>query len=90
MVVDLEMELLRVRMQSVQYESSLLKEVVTLQRMRIEQLDNKLKVEKTLRMERLNLKEYGLCRNCGSRAPYGQIFCARACLHDYARAHRRG
>lgn len=82
---DLEVELLLVRIKSVQYESSLLKELVKLQRMRIAHLEAKLQVEKKIRMKRWNLEDIGVCRNCGLDAPGGQVFCSRDCYTEFVR-----
>lgn len=84
----LECELLRARMKSIQYESTLLHEVVKLQRMRIEQLERRLEVEKQLRRARFHLTEFGVCRNCGLPTRQGQLYCGRACMTEWQRARR--
>jgi hypothetical protein len=83
---DLERELLLARMKSIQHESSLIMQVVRLQRMRIEQLERQLQAEKRARLARWNLSEKGVCRNCGGEAQDGQVFCRLECLREYRRA----
>lgn len=83
MAVDLEVELLRVRMKSVQYESSLLKDVVHLQRMRIAELERQLEDERAYRIAHRSAADKDGCRHCGLPTPVGQIFCARPCWTAY-------
>lgn len=85
-LVDLDLELVQARMKSIQYESSLLNQVVKLQRMRIAQLEQQLTAEKRIRLVRWNLSEQGVCRNCGLDAKHGQVFCSRSCRLDFCRS----
>jgi hypothetical protein len=88
MSADLEYELSVARMKAVQYESSLLNEVVKLQRMKIEQLERQLHAERTARLARWNLSAKLICRNCGLEGKYGQLFCSRPCMLEYQRVSR--
>lgn len=82
----LDYELLQLRMKSIQYESTLMKDVLQLQRMRIAQLEQQLSGERAFRRARLGLSAYGACRHCGLPARKGQVFCSRTCLRESGRS----
>lgn len=88
MAQDLDIELLQARMKAIQYESSLLNEVVKLQRTRIEQLEQRLSAAQAKLGQATDGVRW-ICRTCGKPSAKGQVFCRRACFYEYQRPGKR-
>jgi ribosomal protein S14 len=80
---SLEVELLLARVKAREHESSLIMEVVRLQRTRIVQLENQLQAEKRYRQAHQQGTGLNGCRNCGLPTQYASIFCNRQCWREW-------
>lgn len=86
MLSELDHELLRMRQKAIQYESSLLKELVRLQRQRIVDLEREVLVANQRRLALVEPGRAGICVQCGAEATHGAVYCSRDCNTAHARA----
>lgn len=80
---SIELALMQARMKAIQHESTLISEVLKLQRMRIVQLEQQLDAERAYRRASMSEAPVDGCRNCGMQVLDGKVFCTRRCWLEY-------